>query len=140
MELNYTKIGRLLVTQKPSQAKELIESYYVSPQETELSKVKDFYERFCIIHPKTKDYKATSEHRRLFIAVILHLYQPEVFLQKQIRVTPGLGKVIREPLGVFKPRISSMIREAIAMEKVYSDFKEKVQHVLLKIQEPTNQL
>jgi hypothetical protein len=129
MQLNYAQIGRLVATRKPEIIDELMVGYLRPPQ-TNFNKIEGYYTKFTNINPSSSSLKELVESRRIFIAVMFHLYQPEVFTNKSVYIKPGLGKAISKEVGVQDYNLSKMLREIIVMERAYDDFKDKVLKIL----------
>lgn len=129
MQYNYAQIGRLVISKKPEIVTELMAAY-IAPKETDLSNIAEYHTNFLKSFPITGSLKENVEHRRLFIAAIFHLYQPEVFSTRNIYVRPGLGKAVSAQVGIQNFHLSKILREVVIMEKAYEDFKERVQQIL----------
>jgi hypothetical protein len=132
VQCNYNQLGRLFVAQRPYEALQFILTRFAPPKESDFSKVKEYYKKFLGIHPPpdSEDSRKKAYQRALFTAAMLHIYQPAIFFSKKIHLKPGLGKAIREEFGTSKPHMSMLIRQVVVRERVYGDFKEKVNHVL----------
>ena len=140
-------IGRLLAYENPALANHLYSSYQSNqktPAETDLSKIEPFFLQFC-----KEESILPSEHRgaqykriridkqRLFIAVIIQIYAPNLFDPKNRnqRVPNGLRKSIAISLHKDQDNTSRLIQEIIMMERVYDEFRgraEKLVTVLIK--------
>lgn len=127
-QLSYAQIGRMVLLNKPEVVNELLLQRQ-EPREKQLSAIGSYYDRFLDLHP-SGNLKENVERRRLFIAAIFHLYQPEVFTVKTIKCQHGLCKAIADTVGVHKVHVSIILREVVIMEKAYDDFRSKVQNVL----------
>ncbi len=82
-------------------------------------------------------YKSSKvDVRRLFVAAMVHLYQPQIYHQPEISL--GKNGFVMTLAGVLKQHeanVSAMIREVISWEREYDDFKEKVTNVVAKLKE-----
>lgn len=140
---HYHLLGRLLVSKKPEIAHELLSTYCnndVEPVLTDLDQMERLFICFC--HTKGIDPELVAnsfrkslkiEYRKEFIAVMLHLYTPQVYFQPVQNIVLRLGfvgqvvAVLRQDYG----NISKMIREVIIWEREYDEFKEKVSTTVL---------
>jgi hypothetical protein len=130
----YALLGKLLFQTHPELAHELISVYLPpdKPSESEFERIQPLFGLFCDLQNlQPSDYigaihkSSKVDIRRVFVAVILHLFCPEVFNHPADYVVPkyGLVKNLQKVLG-FQSRgnISTLIREAIMWEKRYDDF------------------
>jgi hypothetical protein len=126
MQLNYAQIGRLVATRKPEIIDELMIGY-IEPPQTNFSLIAIYHTRFINLNLE-KSYRTSN--RKLFVAAMFHLYQPEVFTNKNYYIKPGLSKAIGKEVGMLNSNVSHLLREIIVMERAYDDFKEKVLKIL----------
>jgi hypothetical protein len=131
LSLSYAQIGRMVWYTKPEVVNEILQQQQ-PPQESDLQMISGYYARFLISYPNG-NLKENVENRRLFIAAMFHLYQPEVFTAKNIYVNRRLGKEISVQVGVQNYTVSKILREVVIMEKAYNEFREQVQKVLGEI-------
>lgn len=140
----YALLGRLLTKAHPEVAKNLIATYVPTeaPKESDYSRIGVYFIAYCKlqgINPADYTgplYKSSKvELRRLFIAVILHLYTPQSYYQPLdgIILSNGLVKTLCEVLGCGRSWISETARKVITWEKSYEDFSERVQGALEEI-------
>lgn len=145
-EKDYKILGRLLGKKYPDLARELLATYKDHPPlETDHQKIPTFFKIFCfhlsvdekeLLGPLYKTSKV--DVRRLFVACMTHLYYPHVYHQppEEINLSKkGFVSSLSRALQQQEPNISVMIREVIAWEKDYDDFKEKVYSIVEKLKE-----
>lgn len=141
---DHALLGKLLLKNKPDIAQELIKTYLPEqpPKESDFSKIKDLFSRFCKIQniepeehlgPVYKSDKVSM--RRLFVATMVHLYNPQVYFQPldSIVLSNGFVTAITRVLSQNKGNTSKMIREVIIWEKQYEDFATSVSQTITKL-------
>lgn len=142
----YTTLGRLLVKKRPEIAEELL-AYCQLVGETDLDKIPDFFKRFCeYLHLNPDEYTgklkdpAKQNVRRLFIGAMLHLYNRHAFHQPHTNPVMRSGFVSRlsDCQGVDISRISHVIRQVMLEEKVYDDFRTKLESIVTHLKQFTN--
>lgn len=135
----YYLLGRLVLMREPDVAERLLLDYNsrnVVPAERDYERIGEYFTRFHSHDPEHS--KARLDEMRLFIAAMLHLYQPQVYHGLALRAkgsgsfVSALGAVIAR----CKSQTSRLIAEAIVFEKVYDDFRQSVTGVLDQISKP----
>jgi hypothetical protein len=140
-EKDYKILGKLLVKKNPALADEYLSLYKThSPKEIDNTKISFYFYSFCEVMEITPETYLGPLHksskvdiRRLFVACMVHLYQPHVFYQPidEINLSKkGFVMHLSRTLQQQESNISTMIREVIAWEKDYDDFKEKVHGII----------
>jgi hypothetical protein len=139
-----TLIGRLLAYQKPELAEALLVVYSqkAEPLETDLSKIKDYFDVFCLIHNlNPQEYKgrilsvSKNYYRKLFISTMVRLYHPGIYDLPKCFVLPktGLSKALSKVIERDKAEISRTIKENIIWEKTDDDYRERVDRTVEQI-------
>lgn len=116
-----------LVSEKPIIAAELLSVVQPEPKQTDISMIPAYYSRFCNLR-KIVDY----DHRMLFTACILHIYQPVAFTNPNILSIKKIG-IIRELTYSFsteKANVSKIVRKTILWYKIYSEFSDQVKKIM----------
>jgi hypothetical protein len=143
---HYALLGMLFFQKEPERAQKYISDYIpsISP-ESDLSKIDKLFKNFCRLENLDPEDRLQWSHeklakRRLFIAVIIHLYHPKIFFLPQLSYDrqhelKGFVKTLATVLQMDKGNASKNIREAIFWEKQYEDFAQKVSELLEKIQD-----
>lgn len=137
-------LGKVLVMSNPQLATELSNQYLASsPLQSDLSNINNLFYTFCHIqdlNPEeyrgkvSKVYK--TEQKRLFIAAIIALYQPELFSQPidklvlKLRLTQSIAIALKQDSSLT----SRMIRDAITWVNTYKWFNEKAAHIVRLMQ------
>lgn len=127
-------IGKLLINQSPGMVNRLLSPYFKeTPCEQDLSKIKGYYYLFCAINDINED--ATVQQRRLFIASMIRIYNPQVHDQPthQISLRHRLVRCISEALKQKESNVSTMIREVICWERSYEEFAQEVSVMIQKL-------
>lgn len=143
-ENQYKILGRLVMNKLPFYAKELLSPYLNNiPQEIDHSKIPGYFTLFCkVMDLKEDEYtgplqkSSKVDMRRIFIAAMIHLYQPVLYHQKDFFVIlrkTGFMLTLAQTLHQFESNISNTIREVILWEREYDDFKEKVNSAIEKL-------
>lgn len=137
---HYALLGKLLIQKEPETAQKLIQTFIPEdkPQEEDFTKIPALFERFCLIKGydhNTAPRASKVETRRLFIAAVLHLYNPHVYNQpaNQIILKYGFVRNISQVLHQKESNVSTMIREVILWEKQYEDFSNNVNSIIEKL-------
>lgn len=139
---HFLLIGRLLAITQPEKARELLSHYGNTTSETpSLQLIPHYFTRFC----QTQNLSAhnfigstnreSADQRRLFVSVMIRIYSPWIHQQhsKVIRPPRGLITAISKELGCGKNAISMQLREVIIQERVYEEYREKVQELTKQI-------
>jgi len=136
-------LGKLLMIRHPQVAKDLYDSYLADqPTDSDYTRIGCYYQKFCGIMGIHEDHcrgalfkHSRSELRRLFISCMLRLYNPAVYRQPDsCLINPqGLVKQLAEVLCVAAPRVSEAIRQAVAEERIYERYREKVDKIVERI-------
>lgn len=141
----YAFIGKIFIQKEPQIAAKLIDLYLpkTEPVEKDYSKIPAYYIDFCRVQGLLpQDYigalhKTSKVNvRRVFIAVMLHLYEPVLFQQPVddlILNREGLSKNLSNLFQVRKHSISATIREVVMWEKQYDDFSSSVNEIIEKL-------
>lgn len=127
--INYAQIGRLVVNKMP----ELIPQLMVvsqDPVHDDFSLIKKYYLKFRSLYPCTVDLRDDLERKRLLIAALFHLYQPDVFTDKRIYIRTGLSSAICFTIGMQRSMLSFTLREVVIQYKAYPEFKDQVKDLL----------
>jgi hypothetical protein len=140
----YVLLGKLLHQKKPHIADEIISTWFPKqdPTEQDLTRIGPLFYAFCALQnlipedhigPVFKTSKVNI--RRLFVAVMIHLYNPDVFSQPidNIILKKGFVRQLSQVLKLKDANISLMIREVIMWEKQYEDFAASVSFVINEI-------
>lgn len=141
----YAFLGKIFIQKEPNIAAKLIDLYLpkLEPIEKDYTKIPAYYIDFCRVQQiKPQDYigalhKTSKVNvRRIFIAVMLHLYEPGLFQQPVddlILNREGLSKNLSNLFQVKKHSISATIREVVMWEKQYDDFSSSVNQIIERI-------
>jgi hypothetical protein len=140
-------LGKLLLAQKPDIARELLSDYEnkkLAPIETDIDKLPVFLGRFCILrsihslddHSRGIRKTRNLNEQRYFMATMLHLYSPELFNGYKEKLYPGNGFVnaVSRLMKLDPSQGSHMIREVVTLERVYEDFRERVEELVIGVQ------
>lgn len=133
----YNLLGKLLANHHPDMARQLLERFCpdIQPPEQDLSVMKDYFTRYCRLRDlEPNEYRGPLfksgkvKERKIFIGVMLHLYDPRVYYQPQdsIILRKGLVKELCGVLDYHMCEISKHIREALLFEKIYEEFRTEV--------------
>lgn len=135
---HYALLGELLIQNEPETAKKLISAYLPDepPKETDFKKISDYFSEFRRLNNITS---LNVSDRRIFIAVTLHIYNPEVYFQpsNKILLKHGFVRCLSNVLGQKEPNVSKMIREVILWERSYEDFAQEVSKMIEKLTNDT---
>jgi hypothetical protein len=134
---------RMLTSIEPEKAREVLQMYEKhrpQPLETNTTKIIYYIPKFIKLRKFKSFEKLTPVQRsyeiRLFVSVMLHLYMPEVYHTKtknlKLRKT-GFVSVLSRELGYKQPNMTVMIRDVIDRERIFSDFREDVENLILKL-------
>jgi hypothetical protein len=143
----YRLIGKLLMKTEPDKAEELLSSYQNKGIDTDLGNIHGYYLAFCRLQgvdPATyrgKIYKTSLvDVRKLFISVIMHIYCPQVFEQNPriIRFPYRLANTLSSELRIANAAASLNMHELINFEKIYSEYKQKVEETTALLLEKRN--
>lgn len=145
----YHTLGRLVVAKQPEVAHQLLSEYClkVVPSETDYSRMPLLWDRFCFAQGiKSGDYVGTQRSsskvdiRRLFIAAMLHLYQPHAYHHPKdsILLKKGFQRRLAETLNLDEGWVNRLIRQVIARERVYEEFSMNVQLTVKMISNAQN--
>jgi hypothetical protein len=144
-----TLLGKLLIRKRPDVAQQLISDYQVAASDIAVSdeainKTLSEFIQIRGIEPdfiigSTRNRKRGAE-RRIFIAVILHLFQPHVFHIKtnDIYLKTGLVSQLARSLNIHAPRVSYLVRDVVTTERAYDDFRDIVQSVYFQMRGGAN--
>lgn len=127
-------LARIVIKNRPEVAKEILAPVLDrSKSETDLSKIAEFRALFSAVIERGMK---KSDMDRLFIAVMVHLYHPEVHFvcTEDIRVKRGFLQHLSRATGQQGSNVSRFIRQAIEWEKIYAEFKESVLTIYTSIQ------
>lgn len=142
----YQALGQMLIKKRPEIAEELL-TYCNRTGETDISRIPDFYKKFCEhlqINPLEYIGKLPVEEklkiRRLFIGVLLKIYNQQIFnLPHTAPVTRlGFAKELSDCLHLSQASISVLIPQVIFEEKTYEEFSLSIQYIVSKIIPGTN--
>ena len=138
-KMQYLLLGKLLVMRHPEVAQRLLVQIEHDPPLTDLSRIPELYTVFCElinVDPPTFRGPLFSTNkvdiRRLFVSVILHLYNPQVYSHPSNNIIiphNGFIKTLSEFFHVNRGYMSRFIRETIVMEKVYEEYRQKVEQI-----------
>jgi hypothetical protein len=139
-EKQYKILGRLYVKKHPEEAEEILSAYTNIPAtEHEYNRIEKHFTRFCLVNGLKEEqytgplYKSDKvEIRRVFVAVMVHLYHPSVFQIpiEDISIPVGFVKTLSRVTGQKTANVCTMIRDVARWETHYDDFKQKVQDQL----------
>jgi hypothetical protein len=143
---HYALLGMLFFQKEPERAQKYISDYIPAIQapESDFKKINSHYKKFCRIQDIEPEFGPIHKRdkvalRRLFIAVMLHLYNPQAYFLPALTTAntaqQHFATAIAQVLGINKSTISRNIRQAIFWEKQYEDFAQKVSELLEKIQD-----
>jgi len=124
----------------PDLANQMLETFcHLNGHDSDFSNIKHYYHEFCQ-HVKVlpEEHKGPvwkrnkMEVRRLFISVMIRIYCPNLHRQHSSGlVYPyGFSRKISQTLNVGEDSISKLIRQVVADEKVYEDFRLKVDDIV----------
>jgi hypothetical protein len=142
---HYAYLGKLFIQKEPEIAHKLISQYLpkIEPTETDYSKIPGYFINYCkVLDIRPQEFigpvhkSSLVNVRRTFVAVILHIYAPQLFQQPAddlILDRVGLSKSLSNLLQVKKNKISEYIREVVLWEKSYEDFAENVNSIIEKL-------
>lgn len=142
---NFQILGKLLVINRPEIAQELYNSYLqpvVKPVADNHELISSYYSAFCehmqiqIDHCQGALFKRSRvEIRRTFISCLMRIYNPAAYLQPEDSIInrPGFVKEIAAVLQTGEQRISETIRQAIAQERIYEDYRIRVNDIYQKL-------
>ena len=118
-------IGRILCKTRPEVATEILN--LVTPgAEHDLSRIFFFYSRFDAHKPKGSDVNT----RRIFTAVMLKLYHPQVLTSGIFSTKYGFVRNIAACFSCKSQSITRNIREVVIMYRAYNDFQEMVDKIV----------
>ncbi len=138
-------IGKLLLIQNPQLAERLITEYqsqFRKPTFQEYTQIECQFAAFCRIigedsaQVKGAQYKrAKVDQQRLFVGAIIALYAPHLFQpsERNVLVPKGLGKAISSAIDQDNGNVSRMIQQVITMEKVYKEFRGRLESVVTEL-------
>lgn len=137
----YTLLGKILFQKEPELAQRLLSDYYPQkqPLDTDISRIQHYFSSYCAfqnIDPLEytgRLYKSKKvEVRRLFIGAMLHIYNPQVYVQPidQLILFHGFVRRLAGVLCQNEGNVSKMIREVITWEKNYQDFSGSVEQIV----------
>jgi hypothetical protein len=142
---HYSTLGRLVVAKNPEVAFELLHKYclQMQPVEIDSDRIPVLYERFCFTE-RLQDHQcrgplyksAKVEKRRLFIAAMLHLFQPQIYHQpKDDFLLKGNGFIrkLASTIRVDHGNLSRWIQEIVSHELYYPEFRENVQLIVNRL-------
>jgi hypothetical protein len=144
-DAHFKMIGRELWNKLPHLAKSLLKPYLsAEPFDFDFTKLEDHYlVAFSSLHGIVKSdlqgplFKSSKvDIRKLFIASMLHIYCPHIYFQHANEINLSkrgfvmwLAKALDQP----ESNISAAIREVVAWEKDYDEFRDKVFVIVEKL-------
>ena len=134
-------LGQLVASKHPDIAASLLKQ--LPPLENRNALLPNYFARFCqIISLQPQEYQTLGkwnrrkvEIRRLFAATMLHLYSPQSFdlPRESITFTYGFTTAFSNVMQIRRPEGLKLFREVVANERVYEDFRNQVQDILIQI-------
>jgi hypothetical protein len=124
-------IGKFLQKTNPELAKAISEQYIYPPSPlNDYELIADLFSKF---KPLAHDYNWNS--KKLFISIILRLYNPQLYNQPRanLLIRPGLVIAISRAIAMDKGRVSKYIRTALVHETAYEEYKAMVDDALQKL-------
>jgi hypothetical protein len=127
---DYATLGRRVVAEFPSVAAKLLDTPPLA-QLQDLGHIEKYY--LSTARPTEKKHRI--KHDKVFVCLILHLYNPVVFHQPMddMRVRMGLLKKLCEVMGYKQSHIHLMVREVVTSYKIYEDFKAQVDTAIKEV-------
>lgn len=148
----YARLGRAVFAQHPELVESLLsgDSEHVEPLESDLTKLPYYFHRFCEQqHLEPAEYVGfvRSVHRnykrKVFVAAVLHLYQPSVYVQHKPKAfklwDSGLSRRLSDLLGIAESNMSNLIKQVVRWHD-YDDFKGEVEAAVQGLQDPRTPL
>jgi hypothetical protein len=144
-DLHYKMMGRELWNKLPLLATSLLKPYLsADPFDYNFTKIEDHYLfAFCSLYGITKKelqgalFKSSKvDIRRLFIASMVHIYCPHVYFQHSSEINlskRGFVMWLSKALDQQESNVSVLIREVVAWEKDYEEFKDRVSLIVEKL-------
>jgi hypothetical protein len=136
----YQMLGKVLSERHPDLANELLATYCnISALDSNLSHIPIYYQQFCDhVRVDPNQYKGKlyvhekMEIRKLFVSSLLRIYVPQVYLQPKnyIVIPTGFLRHMNEAIQAGVPNLSRTIRQVILDEKVYDEYKIKVDSIV----------
>lgn len=138
---NIRHLASLLLKRRPEIAEELLHQCPLpEPPEEDINRIPDYFEAYCQViglpaeKVQLKINRTAAEHRRIFIAVILRIYHPEVYERPDVYFKPsrGIGRKLRECLKTLGQTYDEIykVKEFI---KVYPDFTRDALNIYSQI-------
>ena len=122
--MNYELIGRKLVARYPFIAKELMDHSAFE----DLEVIPDIFKRFHVLVPPARNKKESTEHRLLFIATIVMMYDPDYFDGFKRNILCNLRKVFAKVFDCDPTQISHNLKSVKNYHDVYPEFRYKVSY------------
>lgn len=140
LKRQYYLLGKLVTIFQPDVAQQLLVSYNEKNKPPQLTDYHLIEKYFCYYNKTFCDPACTKSERlneiRYFIAVMLHLYQPQVYYGISVSRElgePGFVYEIGRITGKSHSRASRLISEVVLFEKVYDDFRIHVEGIIKSI-------
>lgn len=144
-ELHYKMMGRELWNKLPHMALSFLKPYFsAEPFDYNFTKIEDHYmPAFCSLYGIEKTqiqgplYKSKKvDIRKLFIASMIHIYCPHIYFQHPSEINlskRGFVMWLSQALNQPDSNVSGSIREVVAWEKDYDDFRDRVSMIVEKL-------
>lgn len=126
----YFQLGVFVSKNHPELAAEILSNHlHAEAIDEDLTNMPFYREALNDYLQAATEEKNIFELRRLFTSAMLRIFTPGVYKQKVKVTTIGKQGFIRQLapcIGVKEPMASRIVRQSIAYEKVYDDFKNEV--------------
>lgn len=144
-DLHFKMIGRELWNRLPTKALQYLKPYISSiPYDTDFSRIQTFYlSAFSSIYGIEKEeivgavYKSSKvDIRKYFISCMVHIYCPHVYYQHANEINlskKGFVMWLSKALQIPESNTSGSIREVLAWERDYEEFRTKVGAIVEKL-------
>ncbi len=124
MTVDYSILGRKLVKLYPYLAKELL----TIPDLTDLVLIDDLYSEYCSIQSEPQTKSQQTNHRIVFIAAIIKLFDPDA-LEYRKNMKNGLRQKLSSTLHCHPTIISDNFTNVRNYIKIYPDFSNEVAYI-----------
>lgn len=122
--IDYAVLGRKVHKLYPFLAKELMSI----PDVTDLEFIDELYTEYCTIQAEPSTKSQQTNHRLVFIAAALKLYDPDVFEFKK-NMKNGLRSKLSNTLHCKPTTISDSFKSVRNYFDIYPDFSNEVAYI-----------
>lgn len=125
---DYVRIGMMVSKQEPERARAILALPVVKAEPVDYARIGEQYRRFKAVYEPDKGRGGKSTHDKLFLALTLHFYQPDVYsaAKEQFKLNNGLLKAIGGQLGLNKDYLSKLARIVVFSYKNRGFFRSRV--------------